>query len=118
MTELLTERLSKRYIIVDEMSVVNFDFSDEYEKAIEAKQVAQQGVLTAENVLKQKTIEAQQRIAIATGEAEAIRIQAGAIAAQGGEAYLKVRAIDKWDGIMPKVLTNNSNGLLFNIPVN
>lgn len=115
-TDLLIERLAKRHIVVDEMSVVNFDFSDEYERAIETKQVAQQGVLTAENVLKQKTIEAQQRIATATGEAEAIRIQAEAISKQGGEAYIKVRAIDKWDGAMPQILTSSPGGLLFNIP--
>jgi regulator of protease activity HflC (stomatin/prohibitin superfamily) len=114
--DILTSRLSKRHIAVDDVSIVNFDFSDEYEKAIEAKQVAQQGVLTAENVLRQREIEAKQRIATATGEAEAIRIQAEAIAKQGGDAYIKVRAIDRWDGKMPYILAGNE-GLLFNIPV-
>lgn len=116
MVVLLAERLARRHIVVDDVSIVNFDFSDEYEKAIEAKQVAQQGVLTAENILKQREIEAKQRIATATGEAEAIRIQAEAIAKQGGEAYIKVRAIDKWDGKMPQILAGEGGGLLFNIP--
>ncbi|MCJ7828752.1 MAG: prohibitin family protein [Dehalococcoidia bacterium] len=116
MADLLSTRLAKRYIVVDDVSVVNFDFSDDYEKAIERKQVAQQEVLTADNVLKQRKIEADQRIATATGEAEAIRIQAEAISKQGGDAYIKVRAIDKWDGKMPQILTSEGGGLLFNIP--
>jgi hypothetical protein len=66
--------------------------------------------------LQQREIQAKQRIGTATGEAEAIRVQAEAITKQGGEAYIKVRAIDKWDGKMPQILTNDGSGLLFNIP--
>jgi len=103
--DLLRDRLGKKYIIVDDVSIVNFDFSDEYEKAIENKQVAQQNALAAENVLRQKEIEAKQRIATAQGEAEAIRIQAEAISKQGGEAYIKIRAIDRWNGVLPTVVS-------------
>jgi regulator of protease activity HflC (stomatin/prohibitin superfamily) len=103
--DLLRDRLGKSYIIVDDVSIVNFDFSNEYEKAIENKQVAQQNALAAENVLRQKEIEAKQRIATAQGEAEAIRIQAEAISKQGGDAYIKIRAIDKWNGVLPTVVS-------------
>lgn len=116
MQEFLTVRLQQRYLIIDELSIVNFDFSDEYEKAIEAKQVAQQQVLTSANVLQQRKYEARQRIATATGEAEAIRIQAEAVSKVGGEAYIMIRAIDKWNGQMPQILAGGDNKLLFNIP--
>ena len=107
-TEILNElkgRLEKRYIWVDDVSIMNFDFSEAYEKAIENKQVEQQKVLTAENILKQRELEAKQRVATAEGEAKAIQIQAEAIAKQGGEAYIKIRAIDRWNGVMPTVIT-------------
>lgn len=94
----LTERLLVRSVIVDEVSILNFDFSDAYEKAIEAKQVAQQDALTSKNKLEQVKFEAEQRIAQAKGEAEAIRIQAQAITQQGGEDYVKLQAIKTWNG--------------------
>jgi len=103
----LAERLIKWEIIVDELSIANFDFSDEYEKAVEQKQVAQQNALKAENELKRIEIEAKQRIATATAEAEAIRIQAQAITQQGGREYVNLKAVEKWDGKLPVQMIPN-----------
>lgn len=97
----LAERLTPTNIIVDEFSIVNFDFSDSYEQAVEAKQVAQQNALKAENDLQRIKVEAEARVAEAQGEAEAIRIQAQAITQQGGEDYVKLKWIEKWNGQMP-----------------
>lgn len=98
----LTERLNASHITVDDFSIVNFDFSDEYEKAVESKQVAQQSALKAENDLKRIKVEADQRVAQATAEAEAIKIQAEAITQQGGQSYVDLQAIQKWDGKLPQ----------------
>ncbi len=97
----LLERLANRHIMVEDFSIVSFDFSDSYEKAVEEKQVAQQLALKAENELKRIQIEAEQRIAQATAEAEAIRIQAQAITQQGGRDYVQLKAVEKWDGKLP-----------------
>jgi len=81
----LTERLAARGIVTETVSITNFEFSEEFTKAIEAKVVAQQKVLEAENRLMQVEVEARQakqraegeanaKIAIAQGEAESIRI--------------------------------------------
>jgi regulator of protease activity HflC (stomatin/prohibitin superfamily) len=75
----LVERLGPRNIDVDDFSIINFDFSDSFEKAIEEKQVAQQNALKAENDLKRIQVEAEQRIAQAKAEAEAIKIQTEAL---------------------------------------
>jgi regulator of protease activity HflC (stomatin/prohibitin superfamily) len=98
---ILIERLSKNYLIVDAFSIVDFDFSDNYEKAIEEKQVAQQMALKAENDLRRVKLEAEQRIAQAKGEAEAIRIQVEAITQQGGKDYVSLKTVEKWDGKLP-----------------
>jgi regulator of protease activity HflC (stomatin/prohibitin superfamily) len=37
----------------------------------------------------------------AKGEAQAIQVQAQTINAQGGESYLRLEAIRKWNGTMP-----------------
>lgn len=97
----LIEKFEGKHIIVDELSIVNLDFSLEYNKAIEQKQVAEQNALKAENDLKKVEFEAEQRVAIATAEAEAIRIQAEAITQSGGKDYVNLKAVEKWDGELP-----------------
>lgn len=96
----LSNRLSK-YFVMDEFSIIDFAFSDEYEKAVEQKQVAQQDALKAQNVLEKVKLEADQRVAQARGEAEAIKIQAQAITQQGGKDYVQLKAIEKWNGQLP-----------------
>ena len=95
----LRERLETRYILVDELSITNFDFSPEYESAIEAKQVAQQDALKAENILTKIKIEAEQKIAEAEGKARALKIEGDAL--KGSPQIAELRWIEKWDGTVP-----------------
>lgn len=95
----LKVRLVEKYILVDEFSIVNFDFSTEYEKAIEAKQVAQQDTLKAENILAKIKIEAEQRIAEAQGKAKAIQIEGDAL--RSSPQVTELRWIEKWTGTVP-----------------
>lgn len=104
----LFDRLNGRHIIVDDFSIVNFDFSDSYEKAVEEKQVSQQNALKAENDLKRIKIEADQRIAQAEAEARAIQIQAEAITQQGGKEYVNLKAVEKWNGVLPIQMIPNA----------
>jgi len=97
----LSTRLAKSFLQLDEFSITNLSFSEAYEQAIEAKQVSQQQALKAENDLTRIKVEAAQRIAQATAEAEAIRISAQAINSQGGADYVQLQAISKWDGHLP-----------------
>lgn len=104
----LHDRLLPRGIVVEEVSITNFDFSPSFNAAIEAKVTAEQNALAAKNKLEQVKYEAEQRIAQATAEAEAIRIQAQAITAQGGKDYVQLQWILKWDGKVSLVSTGNS----------
>lgn len=94
----LKTRLESSYIEVSEVSITNFKFSESFNQSIEAKVKAQQDALTAENKLAQVKFEAEQRVATAQAEAEAIRIQAGAINSQGGADYVEMKRIEKWNG--------------------
>jgi prohibitin 2 len=67
----LNTRLSQRDIVTESINITNFDFSDEFTRAIEAKVVAQQNALQAQNKLEQVKVEAQQAKAKAEGEASA-----------------------------------------------
>lgn len=98
----LQSKVSKYGIGINEISLVNFGFSPEYQNAIEQKVIATQSKLKAEQDLQRIKVEAQQAIAKAQGDAEAIRISAQAIQNQGGEAYVKLKAVEKWDGKLPQ----------------
>ena len=104
----LAERLAKEFIIVDEVSIVTFDFSPAFNAAIEMKVTAEQQALAAKNKLEQVKYEKEQRITQAQGEAEAIRIQAQAITQQGGDDYVQLQAIKQWKGEVPTYMMGNS----------
>lgn len=97
----LAAHLLKNHLQLDTYSLVNFKFLDEYEAAIESKRTAYQRAEEALFDLDRIKTEADQRIAQATGEAEAIRIQAESINSQGGENYVALKAVEKWNGRLP-----------------
>lgn len=66
------------HIIVDNFQITNFQFSPEYQQAIEAKQVAQQGVETKKQLLAQAQVDAQTAVAQAQGTANSKVVQANA----------------------------------------
>ncbi len=101
----LAAKLSLNDITVSGVSIVNFDFSTSFNNAIEAKVTAEQNALAAKNKLDQVKYEADQRIAEANGEAQAIKIQATAIQQQGGADYIQLQALKKWDGKLPQYMT-------------
>lgn len=103
---LLRERLGKNGVVVDEFSIVNFAFSNEFSNAIEAKTTAEQLKLKAERDLERIRIESEQKITQAQAEAEALRLQKENVT----ENLIKLRqiemqqkAIEKWDGKLPQV---------------
>lgn len=102
----LTKRLLESNIAVDAFSIVSFSFSQTFTDAIEAKQTAEQNALKARRDLDRIRVEAEQTIAAATAEAEALRLQKmnispDLIELRKIEANLK--AIEKWNGILPQV---------------
>jgi regulator of protease activity HflC (stomatin/prohibitin superfamily) len=99
--EALITQLLIYHVVVENFNIVNFDFSPEYNAAIEAKQVAQQQVETAKQRLAQAEVEAQTAIVQAQGQADAQAVlqKSGALTPE----YLRYLAITKWDGQLPQV---------------
>lgn len=95
----LRERLDNYFVVVDDVSIVNFNFSEEFNNSIEAKQTAVQNALKAENDLRRIEIEAKQQIETAKADAESIRIQGEALRENAGLVQLKM--VEKWNGQMP-----------------
>lgn len=78
--------------IVKELLITNHDFSDEFNKAIEDKKIAEQGALAARFTLERMKL-----------EAEAQKIKQASLS----DMVLQEMAINKWDGKMPQYYSGN-----------
>ncbi len=81
-----TSQVKGAGITVKSLLITNHDFSDEFNKAIEAKKVAEQNALRAKFTLEQKRL-----------EAEAQKIKQASLSPM----VLQEMAINKWDGKLP-----------------
>lgn len=119
----LSDRLDKYGIIVLDTSVVDLTFSPEFARAVEEKQIAEQRAQRAVYVAREAEQEAQAEINRAQGKAEAQRLLAETLKAQGGQLVLQKEAIEAWrqgGSQMPNVLvmsgdSNSSVPFLFNL---
>jgi regulator of protease activity HflC (stomatin/prohibitin superfamily) len=105
-SEHLTTRLAKYNLIVNDINIVNFKFSEAFDQSIEAKQVAQQQALKAENDLRRIEIEAKQKIAQAQAEAESLRLKKQEVTpelVQLKQIEVQEKALEKWNGVLPSV---------------
>ncbi len=121
--EALEERLKKYGIIVLDTSVIDLAFSPEFARAVEEKQIAEQRSRRAVYIAQEAEQQAQADINRAQGKAEAQRLLAETLKAQGGELVLQKEAIEAWKSggaQMPKVLvmggdSQSSVPFLFNL---
>jgi prohibitin 1 len=107
----LKKRLEPYGLIVRDVSLINFGFSPEFSKAIEAKQIAEQEAKQAEFTVKKATQDAQAEINRAKGQAEAQRLQRLTLTPE----LLQQQAIQKWNGQFPTVMGGNGALPLINI---
>ncbi len=102
----LKTQLAQYHVIVQNFNIINFNFSDQFNQAIEAKQVAQQQVETAKQLLAKAQVDAQTAVAQAQGQADAQKAlrDAGSLTPE----YLEFLAIQKWDGRLPTVVAGST----------
>lgn len=101
----LKERLEKRGVVVEDVSITDFKFSDAFSKSIEDKQVAQQNAERAKfNLEAAKT------------DAEAQQAQSTTLS----DLYLRKQALDlmkeKWNGQLPTYVGGGTSDVL-TVPV-
>jgi regulator of protease activity HflC (stomatin/prohibitin superfamily) len=105
-------RLAPYHIVAETTSITDFRFSADFENAIEAKVTAEQLAEKAKNDLTRIQIQAQQQVAQAQGEADALKLQKEQITPE----LLQLRTIemmkDRWDGHLPSTLVEGSGGAL------
>jgi len=111
-------------------SITNFDFSAQFNQAIEAKVTAEQNALTEKNRLAMIEYQAQQKVAEANGtatatilnaqasaqsillkatsDAEALRLQKEQVTPE----LIQLRMAEKWNGALPQYMFGDSMPLL------
>jgi regulator of protease activity HflC (stomatin/prohibitin superfamily) len=117
--------LSSRDILVENVFITDFQFSQAFANQVESKVVAFQKYLTEQNNLKaiqvvanQTVVRAQAQaranVANATGESQAIRLITEQL--RQSPQYLQWKAIGRWDGQMPFALGSGAFPF-FQLPV-
>lgn len=79
-TNELRPLFAKSFLILDSLLVRNVDFSSEFKKAIELKQIAQQEAERKKYELEKERIEKDRKIIAAEGDAESIKLRGEALA--------------------------------------
>lgn len=102
--EELEKKVSKYGLIINDFNITNFKFSEEFSRAIEEKQVAEQKVLTAKQELEKEKIEAEKKIVAAEAEKRANELKSASLT----DNIIKEKFIEKWDGQLPKVSSSNN----------
>lgn len=99
----LRVKLRAKNVIVEGFEIKDVRFSEAFENAVEAKQVAVENA----NAEKNKTVAVQERanqaVIEAKAEAEAMRIKTAALA--GSHKLVEYEAAQKWDGALPQYMT-------------
>lgn len=99
--------------------MVDLNFSPEFAKAVEEKQIAEQRAQRAVYIAQEAEQQALAEINRAKGKAEAQRLLAETLKAEGGELVLKKEAIEAWKeggAQMPQVLVINGNNAPGGLP--
>ena len=105
----LKERLAECDIVLVDFNFIHLDFTDDFIKAVEQKQIAEQTAKQAKNLTEKIKEEANQTRTKADAEAYAFTIKRETITYELIQLKLIEaisKAIDKWNGGLPKVTTN------------
>jgi regulator of protease activity HflC (stomatin/prohibitin superfamily) len=101
-------------VIINDLTITNIDLTDELEKAIEQKTIAEQQSLKKNFELDIATKDAEIKRVTAKGEADAIRIQGEAL--RSAPDVIQLEIIRKWDGKAPTTVVTDKAGANILLP--
>ena len=133
----LNEKLNTRGIYIEDLNIIDWDFSPEYIAAVEAKQVAEQTLIKTQTEQEQQIViaeaEAEKKVIAANAEAESSLIEAEAeakrikleaeaqaeanriLAESVTDPLIDYQTIEKWDGQLPQVTMGESGSPLIGV---
>ena len=106
----LQTNLSIRGFTFERFNIVDFSFSAEFSHAIEQVRIAEQNALRAYQDLERARHEAEAERVMARAQADVLRYQASELT----DTNLTAMWIERWNGVLPTVMTGEGNGMLLN----
>ncbi len=106
----LQSKITMYGLSIEIFNIVNFNFSDEFNMAVEAKQTAEQQALKAQQDLARIEVEAKQKVAQAQAEAESIKLIQETLAM--APEYIEYIKWNKWDGKLPTFMGDTSDVMI------
>lgn len=101
-------------VTLTNVSIIDHDFSDDYEKAVEAKKIAEQQVEEERQKQQKLIVEQENKVKLAELEVEKKKLEAEAnkiVTDSLSKEILQKQMIEKWDGKLPYV-TGGSDTIL------
>lgn len=93
-------------VTLTNVSIIDHDFSDDYEKAVEAKKIAEQQVEEERQKQQKLVVEQENKVKLAELEVEKKKLEAEAnkiVTDSLSKEILQKQMIEKWDGKLPYV---------------
>ena len=114
----LTEKFQNSGITLTGIDILDLSFSEEFDTAVEQKQIVEQETQKAQYELEKARVENQKKIENAQADAEVMAAQN----AQITDNYLRLKEIenqkamiDRWTGQMPTTMTGSDVSSIFNV---
>ena len=118
--------MEQYHVTVTAVALEDISFNDAFESAVEQKMVAEQAKLQAEYDKEKAIVKADEQVAVAqreaqavvekaNGDAEALRIMQQAwstLSAEVKDAMLRQTFYEKWNGILPEVMAGENMDLI------
>ena len=115
---LLKEKLENKGVTITALNITDLSFSEEFDEAVEQKQIVEQETQKAQYELEKAKVENEKKIENAKADAEVMRQQNEQIT----DNYLKLKEIEnqkamieKWNGQTPTTMLSDGANSLFNI---
>ena len=116
--EALYNKLYDRGISLTSLNIIDLSFSEEFDKAVEEKQIVEQQTQKAQYELEKAKVENEKKIEDAKAEAEVMRQQNEQIT----DSYLRLKEIenqkamiDKWNGTLPSTMAGSDISSIFSL---
>lgn len=114
----LSPKLQENGITLTSLNILDLSFSEEFDTAVEQKQIVEQETQKAQYELEKARVENQKKIENAQADAEVMAAQN----AQITDNYLKLKEIEnqkamieKWNGQLPTTMTGSDVSSIFNV---
>ena len=114
----LSPKLQENEITLTSLNILDLSFSEEFDTAVEQKQIVEQETQKAQYELEKARVENQKKIENAQADAEVMAAQN----AQITDNYLKLKEIEnqkamieKWNGQLPTTMTGSDVSSIFNV---